>query len=161
MAMRRLAEDHRTLFLGQSVAYGGSTMYGTLDGVPEDKRLEMPVVEDFQMGFSLGLAMDGKLPICIYPRIDFMLIALNQLVNHLDKAQALWGIEPHIIIRTRVGGKRPLDAGPQHTNNHTNAFRSMLTTVHVREINYAHQVEMAYKHALEVEGAWMIVENPL
>ena len=46
---------------------------------------------------------------------------MNQLVNHLDKLP-LWGWHPKVIIRTMVGQTTPLDAGPQHTQNHSDAF---------------------------------------
>ena len=155
-----LAADNRALFIGQSVCYDGSRIFTTLDGVPMEKRREHPVIEDHQLGYCIGLAMKGFVPICIYPRIDFMLLATNQLVNHLDKIPALWGIKPKVIVRTTVGRKHPLDAGPQHTNNHTEAFRTMLTTVKVRELREAEEVEEVYREALLSDNSWLIVENP-
>ena len=41
------------------------------------------------MGLSLGLALQGFVPVSIYPRIDFLLSATNQLVNHLDKIRLM------------------------------------------------------------------------
>ncbi len=158
-AMRMLAADPRTVFVGQSVAYDGAAIYHSLDGVPMDKRLEMPVIEDFQLGYCIGLALTGKLPICIYPRMDFMLLAMNQLVNHLDKLPP-YGWHPKVIIRTRVGPKKPLDAGPQHTQNHSHAFRQMLTTVEVLEVCKAAHVTEAYNLALQNKHSTLIVENP-
>ena len=81
-AMLKLAEQENVIFVGQSVRYDGAAIFDSLKGVPMEKRLEMPVIEDFQMGFCTGLALAGKLPICIFPRIDFMLLCANQLVNH-------------------------------------------------------------------------------
>src|SRR3990167_10732141 len=76
-AMLMLAADERTLFVGQSVAYDGATMYHSIAGVPMEKRLEMPVIEDFQLGFCLGLSLKGRIPVCIYPRMDFLLLAMK------------------------------------------------------------------------------------
>jgi len=158
--MRWLAEDERTVFVGQSVAYDGATIYHSLDGVPREKRIEMPVIEDFQMGYCLGLAITGKIPISIYPRFDFLVLALNQLVNHLDKAP-WFGWDAKVIVRTRVGSKWPLNAGPQHTQNHTAALRSMLTTIGIEEARTPAQVTDAYHRALKSNQSWVIVENPL
>jgi pyruvate/2-oxoglutarate/acetoin dehydrogenase E1 component len=158
-AMRRLADDPRTVFVGQSVRYDGAAVYDSLDGVPMEQRIEMPVVEDFQMGFCTGLALMGKLPICIFPRFDFVLLAANQLVNHLDKLPR-FGWHPKVIIRTCVGQKTPLDAGPQHTQNHTYAFSHMLKTVRVHEVRTAEDVERAYDIALAIPYSSLIVENP-
>jgi hypothetical protein len=132
LAMHLLARDDRSIFIGQSVCYDGAAIYHSLDGVPMDKRMEFPVTENLQLGYCTGLSLTGKLPICIYPRMDFMLLAMDALVNHLDKLP-MFGWQPKVIIRARVGQKKPLDAGPQHTQNYTDAFRQMLTTVAVLE----------------------------
>ncbi len=158
-AMQMLAADPRTVFLGQSVAYGGSTMYRTLEGVPMDKRMEMPVVEDFQMGFSIGLALQGKLPISIYPRMDFLILAFNQLVNHLDRFKEMGEFRPKVIVRSRVGPKKPLDAGPQHTGNYCQALKSMLRNVRVIELTSFEQVFRSYEEALHDKQSYVIVEN--
>lgn len=157
-AMKMLAQDERTVFVGQSVAYDGAAIYHSLDGVPMEKRLEFPVVENLQLGYCTGLSLTGKLPICIFPRMDFMLLAMDQLVNHLDKLP-LYGWKPKVIIRCRVGQKKPLDAGPQHTQNHTHAFAWMLKNVRVTEVQTADQVTMAYQRALDFPGSSIIVEN--
>lgn len=157
--MRMLASDPRTIFIGQSVCYDGATIYHSLDGVPMEKRLEMPVIEDFQMGFCTGLALTGKVPICIFPRMDFMLLAANQLVNHLDKLP-LFGWKPKVIVRARVGTKHPLDAGPQHTKNYRREFDTMTCSVMVREVTSASEVTAAYREALAAPQSFLIVENP-
>src|ERR1700756_2370033 len=84
-AMSLLALQPNTLFIGQAVRYPGTAMYNSLSHLPEYKRLELPVAEDMQMGMATGLSLAGYLPICIYPRINFLLLATNQLVLHLDK----------------------------------------------------------------------------
>lgn len=158
-AMRMLAQDERTVFVGQSVAYDGAAIHASLDGIPKDRRIELPVIEDFQVGFCIGLALTGKVPVCIFPRFDFMLLAANQIVNHLDKLPHN-GWQAKVILRTVVGQKQPLDAGPQHTQNHTLAFRSMLQSVFVEEVNRANDVLPAYRRALDAKYSSLIVENP-
>lgn len=158
-AMTMLAEDPRTLFVGQTVVYGGQTMFPTLAGVPMDKRIEMPVAEDFQMGFCTGLALQGFIPVSIYPRWDFLILAANQLVNHLDKLPLMGDFRPKVIIRTAVGPRVPLDAGPQHTQNHTAAFRLMLKTVEVLDIKTAEGAVAAYAYALSCPGSVLVVEH--
>lgn len=158
-SMHALADEPNTIFLGQSVAYDGATIYDSLDGVPIAKRIEMPVIEDFQMGFSIGLAMQGFLPVTIYPRMDFLMLALNQLVNHLDK-MPYFGWKPKVIVRTRVGSTRPLDAGPQHTQNHAVALGYMLEWVMVRVVRTPEEVLYAYDAAMSDHNSWVIVEEP-
>jgi len=157
-AMLMLAADERTLFVGQSVAYDGATMYHSLAGVPQAQRLEMPVIEDFQLGFCLGLSLKGRLPVCIYPRMDFLLLAMNQLVNHLDRFCEMGDFRPKVIVRTRVGPKTPLNAGPQHCNDYTNAFALMLRNVRVIKLVRAEEVMPAYERALAVSESSLIIE---
>ena len=158
-AMLTLAQDERSVFVGQSVKYDGAAIFDSLDGVPMEKRLEFPVVENLQMGFCTGLALAGKLPICIYPRMDFMLLAMDQLVNHLDKLP-YFGWHPKVIIRTTIGQKSPLDAGPQHTQDHTKAFQLMMHNIRVDQVRTPHEVASAYERAIEWPDSVLIVENP-
>lgn len=158
-SMLMLARQPNTVFVGQSVRYDGAAIYDSLKGVPVEKRVEFPVVENLQMGYCTGLSLAGKLPICIYPRIDFMLLALDQLVNHLDKLP-MYGWNPRVIIRTTVGQKKPLDAGPQHTQNHVKAFQSMLNSINVWEVNTPKEVMDAYNEAINFDRSILIVENP-
>ena len=83
--MNFLGKKRNTIFIGQAVEVPGTAMFNTLIDVPKKKLLELPVAEEMQMGMSLGLAMDGNIPISIFPRWNFLLLATNQLINHLDK----------------------------------------------------------------------------
>lgn len=158
-AMGWLAAKPQTLFVGQAVRFDGQLLHKTLAEVPMDQRIEMPVIEDFQMGFCTGLAMQGYLPVCIYPRWDFLLLAANQLVNHLDKLPLMGPFSPKVIIRTAVGDTRPLNPGPQHTQNHSAAFRRMLRTVQVIEIEGADDVMHSYKRAFSLPQSCIVVEK--
>jgi pyruvate/2-oxoglutarate/acetoin dehydrogenase E1 component len=153
--MSMLAQDARTLFVGQAVAYPGQRAFPSFAGVPDSKRIEMPVAENFQMGFCTGLALAGYVPISFYPRMDFLIIAADQLVNHLDKHP----LQPKVIIRSAVGGTKPLDPGPQHTQDHTKALRLMLQNVRVIEVRNAKYIAEAYAEALEIPGPVIVVER--
>ena len=104
-SMDWLAEQPDTLFLGQAVEYPGTAMTNTIKDVDKSKLLEMPVNEDMQMGMTLGMALNGTVPISFFPRWNFLLLAANQLVNHVDKIKIMsdGGYKPRIIIRTSIG----------------------------------------------------------
>lgn len=158
-ANRFLSEDPRTLFLGQSVKYPGQAIHKTLSLVPMEKRIELPVIEEFQLGHSIGLSLEGFIPVSIYPRFDFLLLACNQLVNHLDKIPLMTGFKPKVIIRTSVGSTWPVDCGLQHSQNHTEAMRLMLKSVEVIELTKESQVMPFYQHALNTPNSVLIVEH--
>lgn len=158
--MLHLAAQPGALFIGQGVAYGGVATGRDLEGVPMEQLVEFPVAEELQLGVSVGLAMQGFLPVSIYPRFDFLLLAFNQLVNHLDKlaqmSQGQWN--PKVIIRTRVGSKTPLDAGPQHTQDYTRPLRIMLKHVAVMKIAREDEVLATYQAAVRHPNSVVVVE---
>ena len=157
-AMTMLGEHPDTIFVGQQARYDGQRMHASLAGVPMDKRIEMPVVENFQLGFCTGLSLEGFLPVSIFPRWDFLIIAADQLVNHLDKIEELSDFRPKVIIRTAVGGKHPLDPGPQHTQNHTQGMRYILKHIPIEELRREDQIYDAYKWALGAKHSTILVE---
>lgn len=158
-----LGEQLDTLFLGQSVGSPGTAMYGTLKDVPDNKRVELPVLEDAQLGFSTGLSLAGYVPISIYPRWNFLLLATSQLVLHLDKLPIYsnGGYKSKVIIRTAVASRTPLDPQAQHWGNFTDAYRQMLKTVEVIELLDAEHVFDAYQRAyLREDGrSTLLVEH--
>ena len=161
-AMRLLNEESNTLFLGQSVEYPGNLLFNTLEdaGVSMDKRIEMPVAEDMQMGISIGLSLRGYLPISIYPRMDFLIIAMNQLVNHLDKMEEYSHGEysPKVIIRAAVASKWPLYPGPQHHQDYTTALGYMLKNINIVKPR-TKDIALAYKNALLDKRSTILVEE--
>mgnify|MGYP000117600495 CR=1 FL=1 len=79
-------------------------MFNSLKSVDPNKRIELPVFEDTQMGIATGLALNGFIPVNCYPRFDFLILAMNQLVNHLDKIRYMSfnQFKPRVIIRTEI-----------------------------------------------------------
>ena len=149
-SMKYLSKNNKVIFLGQSVNYSGNAIYNTLKDISPNKKIELPVFEDTQMGISTGLALNGFVPVTCYPRFDFLILSLNQLVNHLDKLQdmSLGKLKAKVIIRTSIGSKKPLDGGPQHTQDHTVALKKMLKNVEVIKLKHTKQIFKAYKKAL-------------
>ena len=160
-SMEWLAEQPDAIFVGQNIVYPENQMYRNLIDIPDDKKLEMPVAEEMQMGVSIGLALEGYIPVSIYPRFDFLILATNQIVNHLDKLRYLYrdNDSAKVIIRTAVGGTKPLDAGPQHTKNHTEAFRLMCPSINVVEITKPEEILPTYQEAYSATDSYIIVEN--
>ncbi len=161
-AMEILAEDKRTIFMGQTVLYPGSPMHMSLENVPLEKKIEMPVAEDMQMGISIGLSLKGYIPISIYPRIDFLICGMNQLVNHLDKIKEMSHGEynPKVIMRTQIGNTKPLYPGIQHCSDYTNALEIICKNIEVIKIRKAEDVIPVYKNALYNDKSTILVEVP-
>ena len=150
-SMEYLGNKRNTIFIGQAVEVPGTAMSNTLKNIKKDKLVELPVAEEMQMGMTLGLAMDKNVPISIFPRWNFLLYGINQLVNHIDKFKIMAGsdIVPKLIIRTGIGSKRPLHPQHQHIGDFSNSIQKMCTSIEVIKLNNSKDIFPAYKKAYE------------
>ena len=149
-AMNYLAEDNKTVFIGQAVEEPGTAMSITLKDINKKKLIELPVAEEMQMGMTIGLALNGNIPISIYPRWNFLILALNQLVNHLDKINIMSneGFKVKTIIRTGIGSQRPLNPQHQHIGDFTEAVEKMCSTIDVIKLSKSEDIFPSYEKAL-------------
>jgi pyruvate/2-oxoglutarate/acetoin dehydrogenase E1 component len=163
-SMEWLANQANILFIGQAVSYPGTGCYESLVTVPSEKKLEFPVAENLQIGVSIGLALQGIIPVSIIPRWNFLLCATDQIVNHLDKISLLsdGGYKPRVIIRVAVGSEYPVDPQEQHKGNFSNAFRLMCQTVDVVEVQTPDEILPAYQKAYKRQDgrSTIVVEFP-
>ena len=152
-SMHFLSKNKKTIFIGQAVEVPGTAMSNTLQGISSKKLVELPVAEEMQMGMTVGLALNGEIPISIYPRWNFLLLAMNQLINHLDKINIMSnnGFDVKAIIRTGVGSQRPLHPQYQHIGDFTDAVKKMCTSIDVIKLNEPEDIFPSYKKALNRE----------
>ncbi len=149
--MEWVAQQPKTLFLGQTVAGPGTFMFQTLRDIPPERALEMPVNESFQMQFTIGLALAGFIPISVYPRQNFLLLATADMVNMLDKIPVISSQQwlPRVIIRVASGPDSPVHPGHQHVGNYAEGFRKLFSSIEVIELNEPEEIFPAYQRALE------------
>lgn len=149
-SMEFLAQDRRTVFMGQAVAVAGTAMTNTLKDIPRDRLIELPVAEEMQMGMATGMALAGLVPVSIFPRWNFLLCAMSQLINHLDKVQVMSNgrYRTKAIVRTGIGSQRPLHPQHQHIGDYTDALKSMCTTIEVIRLDEPADIFPAYEKAL-------------
>lgn len=149
-SMEFLSENSKSIFIGQAVEVPGTAMSNTLKNIDKDKLIELPVAEEMQMGITVGLALNGNIPISIFPRWNFLLYAINQLVNHLDKVNIMSnnGFKAKAIIRTGIGSQKPLHPQYQHIGDFTEAIKKMCTTIDVIKLNEPEDIFPSYKKAL-------------
>ena len=122
-AMRR---DARVLVLGEGVA-DPKGIFGTTSPAAKqfpDRVIETPLSENMLTGACLGLALEGWKPVFVHARTDFIMLAMEHLVNTAAKWSHIHGDVPvNVVVRTLVG--RGWGQGP----NHSQAFHSMLAHV--------------------------------
>ncbi len=159
-SMKFISGSKKTLFLGQSVSVPGNLIFKTLEGISEQKKIELPVFEETQLGLSIGLSLQGYIPVSCYPRFDFFILSFNQLVNHLDKMNKISSHEfnPFVIIRVMVGAKKPIDAGLQHTQDYSKEIKSMLKFIDVVKLEEKKNIFKEYKKAFLKKKSTVFIE---
>jgi pyruvate/2-oxoglutarate/acetoin dehydrogenase E1 component len=152
-AMSLLAKHPKTLFIGQAVEYEGTGLYDSMAHLPTNKKLELPVAEYLQSGLANGMAIQGMIPVSTYPRWNFLLMGVDQIVNHLDKFTTMSSgkLNPKVIIRVAVGSERPVDPQCQHKGNFATAFSNMTQNINIVILNEPEDIVPAYENALNRE----------
>ncbi|MDC0125098.1 hypothetical protein OAI09_01260 [Candidatus Pelagibacter sp.] len=150
-SMEYLALNPKTRFLGQAVEVPGTAMSNTLKDIKKNKLIELPVAEEMQMGITTGMIMNGLIPVSIYPRWNFLILAINQLVNHLDKLNEMTNnyYKSKAIIRTSIGSERPLHPQSQHVGDFTKPIQMLSKNINVVKLKEPNQIFPAYKKALD------------
>jgi len=113
-----MANDPRVFAIGQglwSPWYVGSSMTDLDKEFGRHRVLDTPVSEAACTGAAIGASLCGYRPIIIHPRIDFMLLAIDQMVNQAAKWRHMLGGQrsPAVTIRGIVN--RGGEQGAQHS----------------------------------------------
>ncbi len=104
-------------------------IFGTtkgLDKIYGKKRVfDMPTSENAMTGVAIGMSLNKIIPIMTHQRMDFFLLAMDQLVNNAAKWKFMFGglKNTPIIIRLIVG--RGWGQGPTHSQNFQNMFANI------------------------------------
>ena len=115
------------IFIGYNVLYGNAI--GTLAGVPNEQKLETPVAENLMTGLAIGMSFEGFLPVIYFERHDFMLVAADAIINHIDKIERLshGEFKVPILIRAVTADAGPFYSGITHSQDFTKMFESVLS----------------------------------
>lgn len=121
IALRDLmAEDPRTLFFGLG-ATDPKRIFGTTVGLVERfgarRVFDMPTSENGMTGVAIGAALMGFRPIMVHQRLDFFLLAMDQLVNGAAKWHYMFGGGDSVSLTIRLIMGRGWGQGPTHSQN--------------------------------------------
>jgi len=119
--------DLGAIFIGYNVAKGDAM--GTLRGVSNEQKLETPVAENLMSGLAIGMSFEGLLPVLYFERHDFMLVAMDAIVNHIDKIERISHGEYKVpvIIRAVTADAGPFYSGITHSQDFTEVFKKAVS----------------------------------
>lgn len=114
-----MAEDERVVLIGEDIGIAGGAFGVTRrlrDGFP-GRVLDTPISEAVITGASVGAALSGLRPVVEIMFMDFITLAMDQIVNQAAKAHFMFGGQASVpmVIRTPHGAGQ--NAGPQHSQN--------------------------------------------
>ena len=119
--------DERVFVLGEDVAEGGpyTATAGLADEFGAERVINTPISEAAITGVAIGAAQSGLRPVLEIMFIDFVTLALDQLVNAAAKAHFMSGgqLTVPMVLRTQGG------AGQRGAAQHSQSLESWLTHV--------------------------------
>ncbi len=91
------------------------TTRGLLDKYGPERVFGTPLSEDAMTGVAIGLALGGMRPIHVHIRMDFLMLAMNQLINIAAKSRYMYGgvVQVPIVVRSMIG--KSWGQGAQHS----------------------------------------------
>ncbi|HEY7426270.1 MAG TPA: transketolase C-terminal domain-containing protein [Gemmataceae bacterium] len=117
-ADQEMARDPSVIVFGLDVddpkAIQGTTR-GLLEKYGPERVFGTPLSEDAMTGVAIGMALAGLRPIHVHIRMDFLMLAMNQLVNVAAKSRYMYGgkVSIPLVVRSMIG--KSWGQGAQHS----------------------------------------------
>jgi len=156
-----LKTNKKTIFIGEDVKspYGGA--FKVAKGLSEKYPHQVfttPISEAAITGIGNGLALGGFKPFIEIMFGDFILLALDQIINHASKIHHMYNkkIRCPLVIRTAMGGRRGY--GPTHSQT-LDRFLIGIDNVKVIALNTLINPSLIYKTIHEEIDPVIVIEN--
>src|SRR5437879_5793198 len=120
-----MKRDESVFLLGEDIGlYDGSfkVTRGLMKEFGEKRVLDTPIAEEIIIGTAIGAAMSGLRPVAEMMTVNFIMVAMDQVVNAAAHIRYMFGggAKVPLVIRTPGGGGHQL--GAQHSHSHENWF---------------------------------------
>ncbi len=120
-ALREEMERDSSIFiLGEDVGlYEGSfkVTKGLLAKFGEKRVLDTPIAEAGIVGLACGAAMAGLRPIAELMTVNFAIVAMDQIFNHVAVASYMFGGQARVPLTIRAPGGAGHQLGAQHSHS--------------------------------------------
>jgi pyruvate dehydrogenase E1 component beta subunit len=123
-----IEKDKRVFLLGQGVNspwYAGKSTAGLVERFGPERIFDTPVSENAITGTAVGAALAGMRPILFHARIDFMLYAMDQIVNQAANWYYMFGGQLSVPIT--IWGI--INRGGEQAAQHSQALQAMFTHI--------------------------------
>ncbi len=110
--------DPDVFVIGQGVDDCGA-VFGTTKGLAEKfgpaRVMDAPLAENGITGIAAGAAIAGMRPLLVHMRVDFLLLSMDQLVNHASKWHYMFGGAASVPLTIRAITGRGWGSAAQHS----------------------------------------------
>ena len=114
-------KDDRVIIIGEGVP-DPKAIFTTTKGLREEfgknRVFDMPLSENGITGVCIGAALMGMRPVMVHQRVDFALLAMDQLVNNAAKWHYMFNGQSRVPLVVRLIIGRGWGQGPQHSKSH-------------------------------------------
>lgn len=120
-----MEKDTSVVVIGEGVPDPKSifnTTAGLLQKYGGNRVFDMPLSENGMTGICIGAAMSGLRPVMVHQRIDFALLAMDQLINNAAKWSYMFDGKATVPLVVRLIVGRGWGQGPQHSNSLQSMF---------------------------------------
>jgi pyruvate dehydrogenase E1 component beta subunit len=156
-----LARDENVFIMGEDIAVFEGSYKVTLNLLKqfgERRVIDTPIAEEGFIGVGIGAAMMGLRPVVEIMTINFILVAMDQVVNHAAKTRYMFGGEVRVplTIRTPGGG------GQQLTAQHSQSLEVMFAHVPGLKVvapSTPYDAKGMLKAAIRDDNPVMFIEN--
>lgn len=128
-ALHQMMETDESVFIiGQGVKspwYVGNTCKGLLEKFGSERIIDTPVSENAITGCAVGSAICGMRPVVVHPRMDFMMYALDPIINEAANWHYMSG--GNVSVPVVIWGI--INRGGEQAAQHSQAFHSLFAHI--------------------------------
>ncbi|ROS01844.1 2-oxoisovalerate dehydrogenase E1 component [Sinobacterium caligoides] len=162
-SLKKCMDDENSIFIGEDVLspYGGAFKVAADLSTDYPQRVfSTPISEAGLIGMSNGLALAGMKPYAEIMFGDFILLALDQIINHASKFYHMYNkqVTCPIVIRTPMGGGRGY--GPTHSQT-LDKFMLGIDNVKLVAINKFLDTDAIYQPVHKESHPVIVIENKI
>jgi acetoin:2,6-dichlorophenolindophenol oxidoreductase subunit beta len=125
---QEMAVNPRVFIYGEGINDAGAYINST-DGIAatfgDARCFDVPNCEDALVGLGIGSALMGYRPVFVSLRVDFLMLAMNQIINHAARWPAMTGYQTSVPLTIRALIGRGWGQAAQHSG----ALYSMFANV--------------------------------
>jgi acetoin:2,6-dichlorophenolindophenol oxidoreductase subunit beta len=156
-----MEKDSSVILIGEGVPDPKAifnTTAGLRDKFGSKRVFDMPLAENGMTGICIGAALGGLRPVMVHQRVDFALLAMDQLINNAAKWHYMFDGKASVPLVVRMIVGRGWGQGPQHSQS-LQAMFAQVPGIKVVMPTTAHDAKGMLISAIEDDNPVLFIEH--